>query len=129
MDAISRSPYLHCRLRVAECHADILRIVDPSTTEEIVHLDSHGDDDAWCQLCCGTWRTFLPRNVKVRRELADGDRFYSIFTCLSSPWTPAEMDKEFWAMVNAISALTARPEFIGHKKCELREAWHESLKR
>lgn len=117
------------RFWVAECHADILRVVSPSIVREIVHLDYHDDNDPWCQLCCGTWRTFLPKRVNVTTALEFGTRFCSIFTCLSSPWTPAELDKEFWAMVKDISILTMNPEFIGHRKRELKEAWlkYESL--
>jgi len=129
LDAIMQQRSGHERLWVAECHADILRVVNPSAMEEIVHLDYHGDDDKWCQLCCGTWRTFLPSNVRVKRTLDPGDSFRDIFICLSSPWTPVEMDKEFWDMVSTISGLTIRPEFIGHRKHELKKAWlkYESL--
>lgn len=129
LDAVRHSAnrqYIHrtsIKLWVAECHADILRIVSPGSMREIVHLDYHDDDDTWFQLCCGSWRTFLPKSVIVTRVLEPEADFHSVFVCLSSPWTPAGMDKEFWAMVKALSDLTMKPEFIGHRKNELRNAW------
>ena len=117
-----RSP----RLWVAECHADILRIVDPYTTRRIIHLDSHDDNETWSPLCCGTWRNFLPKAVEVKIGMDPGDEFSSVFVCLSSPWTPAELDKEFWAFVRNISKKTTNPQFIGHMKVELECRWRKS---
>jgi hypothetical protein len=125
LDAISspKDTKFSPHLWVAECHADILRIVEPYSMGQIIHLDSHDDNENWSPLCCGTWRVFLPKSVEVKVSLESGERIDSIFTCLSSPWTPAEFDKEFWSMVEQISRKTMHPEFIGHRKCELKDAW------
>jgi hypothetical protein len=106
-------------LWVVECHADILRIVDPSAIDRIIHLDSHMDDADWFGLSCGSWRTFLPKGIdshlSTMEELAEA-RFRNVFVCKSSPWTPREMDSLLWDLVLHLSkAVGSGPEFIGHR--------------
>jgi len=112
---------------VAECHADILRIVRPDEEAHILHLDSHMDDADWFGLSCGSWRTFLPRGTtteSIGMEQLTKEHFHDVFICQSSPWTPASMDKFFWDLVHHLSEITGSdPEFIGHRRMALVRAW------
>lgn len=114
-------------LWVAECHADILRIVMPDEEANILHLDSHMDDADWFGLSCGSWRTFLPQGTTVEAIGTDQlgkKEFHDVFVCQSSPWTPASMDKFFWGLVQHLSEVMGRdPEFIGHRRMALMRAW------
>src|SRR5574343_338272 len=107
-------------LWVAECHADILRVVNPDETTEIIHLDSHLDDANWCALSCGSWRTFLPAGIEMLMpKLADLKdlSFHYIFVCQSSPWTPASMDKFLWDLVEHLVGLVGNnPVFVGYRR-------------
>lgn len=114
---------------VAECHADILRIVKPSDETHILHLDSHMDDGNWCGLSCGSWRTFLPKGTTSAlisgKELAK-ERFYDVFICQSSPWTPASLDAMLWDLIQHFSEVMGKdPEFIGHKRMSLMRIWEQ----
>jgi hypothetical protein len=115
------------RLWVAECHADILRIIKPDEETNIIHMDSHIDNADWCGLSCGSWRTFLPKGTTVSwatgAELVK-DHFHDVFICLSSPWTPPSLDKMFWDLVRHFSEImSVNPEFIGHKRMVLMRTW------
>lgn len=116
-------------LWVAECHADILRMVRPDEETEIIHLDSHLDDADFCGLSCGSWRTFLPKGTTSRwasGEEAIKANFHDVFICQSSPWTPASMDKFFWDLVYHFSNIMGvDPEFIGHRRMAMMRAWQQ----
>lgn len=122
--------YSKSNLWVAECHADILRIVEPDTTY-IIHLDSHSDDNASFPLCCGSWRVFLPEGIVVLSEAEDLTKiiFSDIFVCHSSPWTPPSLDPMFWDLIAHLTGIMARePEFIGHKRSDLKHQWDTYIK-
>jgi hypothetical protein len=115
-------------VHVAECHADILRVVDPRRTGEVIHLDSHMDDGDFFPLNCGSWRTFMPGSIVVRTpfngEGLESLVFHDVFMCLSSPWTPSSKDGVFWEVVRHMAYAAGRdPEFIGHKSDAMRRAW------
>jgi hypothetical protein len=116
-------------LWVAECHADILRMVRPDEETEIIHLDSHLDDADFCGLSCGSWRTFLPKgttSIWASSEEAVKANFHDVFICQSSPWTPASMDKFFWDLVYHFSTIMGvDPEFIGHRRMAMMRAWQQ----
>jgi hypothetical protein len=122
------------RFHVAECHADILRVVDPQDTTTIIHLDSHLDDADWFGLSCGSWRTFLPRDVEVVTESKAGDlsklSVHDVFVCQSSPWTPASMDRFMWDLIIHLSNVVGNdPEFIGHRRMAQIRAWEQARRR
>jgi hypothetical protein len=121
-------PVVEGRLWVAECHADILRIVTPTQNDTIIHLDSHLDDADWFGLSCGSWRTFLPSGTNVEIPTTIGE-FIDVFICLSSPWTPLSMDGFFWNLVTHFSkTMGSDPEFIGHRRMVLMRAWAQREK-
>jgi len=117
-------------LWVAECHADILRVVNPDETTDIIHLDSHLDDANWCVLSCGSWRTFLPTGIEVAmpqqadlKELA----FKDVFVCQSSPWTPSGLDKFLWSLIRRLADILGRdPIFIGHRRMVQMRAYQQT---
>lgn len=114
---------------VTECHADILRVLNPERCDRILHLDSHPDDADYFALSCGSWRTFLPKNIEVIvNEISEP--IHGVFICKSSPWTPSEMDREFWQLIQHISEMIGRePEFIGHKRSQLAREWEQNIER
>lgn len=120
------------RLYVAECHADILRIVDSTSMDCILHLDSHYDDSG-AMLCCGSWVSFLPKRVKTKRfrksdELPSDLLFSDVFICHSAPWTPPALDDFFWGLVKMVSdRMGTDPEFIGHERQSMMKAWEEKV--
>jgi hypothetical protein len=134
-------------LWVAECHADILRVVNPDNMTDIIHLDSHSDDAQWCALSCGSWRTFLPDGIEVtapaarritHRPVTVGNphaglaklTFHDVFVCQSSPWTPSSMDHLLWDLVSHLTNLLGRdPEFIGHRRTAQMRAWNQAKRK
>jgi len=121
------------RLWVAECHADILSIVEPERMLGIIHKDSHTDNESWFGLCCGSWRTFLPSRVKsydCSDDELKGAAFHDVFVCLSSPWTPPSFDVEFWCLIRSLSDACGRdPVFIGHRHTALERSWEQVSRR
>lgn len=134
-------------LWIAECHADILRVVDPDDMTDIIHLDSHLDDADWCALSCGSWRTFLPVGIGVTMPAAKrgGHRpvtvgnphadlaklaFHDVFVCQSSPWTPSSMDHLLWDLVGHLVVLMGHnPGFIGHRRMAQARAWDQARRK
>lgn len=120
-------------LWVAECHADILRVVNPKDTTNIIHLDSHLDDAEWCALSCGSWRTFLPSTIDVvpteRLDLAKCE-FHDVFVCQSSPWVPSELDRFLWDLISHLADVLGRdPEFIGHRRMAQVRAYQQASRK
>jgi hypothetical protein len=120
-------------LWVAECHADILRMVRPDEGMEIIHLDSHLDDADFCGLSCGSWRTFLPKGTTSRwasGQEAVKEHFHDVFICQSSPWTPPSLDHMFWGLVGHFSKIMGvDPEFIGHRRMALMRTWQQIVRK
>jgi hypothetical protein len=119
-------------LWVAECHADILRVVKPHMTTRIVHLDAHGDDYPYVGLCCGSWVRFLPSGTEaaVPQDGLPGLEWHDVFVCQSSPWTPSELDDDLWDLVSHLSDMLGRePRFVGHRRGDQERAWGCAQKR
>lgn len=131
------------QLFIAECHADILRCIDATENKTLVHLDSHHDMWAGQALSCASWRYYLPKNIEVKfvnnSPLAfqsfknESFEYKQIFICHSSPWTPAELDNQFYALVDRIfhscTGRLSEPKFMGHRFKELLKnygIWKES---
>lgn len=128
-------------LYVAECHADIFGVLKAKIDEplDIIDFDAHYDaydcEDKW--LCCGNWITYARRlyDVKVvsRRKWVGFDAAAHgcydanmVFVCKSSPWTPKNLDKRFYELVNFISKqVKSAPIFIGHRAVELEKEYRK----
>jgi hypothetical protein len=130
LDACNNGPV---RVWVAECHADIVRIVScyGDRHKRIIHMDYHSDDYQWDGLCCGSWRYYIPSGIHV--EYYSPDDFPSnlectdVFICRSSPWTPPALDDFFWGLVHHISRkMTVVPKMIGHRNEELQHEWERA---
>lgn len=109
---------------VAECHADIMKLVNEHGVE-VLDFDSHYDNYDEEELRCGNWIYHLELqggSVQVRPDDVSSD---AVFICRSAPWTPDHMDKEFYNFVRVVSdKVGSVPIFIGHRKVYLKTNYH-----
>jgi len=122
---------------VAECHADIMVPIKRGKYEGelcIYDFDAHCDSYDCGRLCCGSWINYAERvgpTVTIGPPVVDQIGMADVvFLCRSSPWTPAEMDGEFYRLVRRFSEKANRwPRFIGHQLNELREGYRAEVRR
>lgn len=111
---------------VAECHANILDLLNYCETPIIYDFDSHCDKyDDLPFVHCGNWIYHL---TKIGGEVYYRPRkigsIGAIFICHSSPWTPRSMDENFFRFIKKISKKTkSEIKFIGHRKVSLRNGY------
>jgi len=112
---------------VAECHADIMNIMEYfDTSPEVFDYDAHFDYyDTRDNLHCGNWvYHFEKHGGKVHRRPREIGKVGAIFICRSSPWTPRCMDREFCKLIKEIAYRTkVEPTFIGHRKTSMRRLY------
>ncbi len=139
---VRRAPIL-----VAECHASILRFLRRG--DRVINLDAHRDCvPGTDRLYCGNWAYLAAlrpgASVKWLTAVGAADRPYTqsyarndvswvrhhwwpanlVFLCLSSPWTPAGHDGEFYRLIAALVEKSGTaPRFVGHRARELRRAY------
>jgi len=109
---------------VAECHASIYRWL--SHGDRIINVDEHSDCYDYMgtdRLSCGNWGLLAQEKKDCTWQwVSQGDRLPSVrhmkksvscFVCLSSPWTPKELDGAF---VQFVYGLNGPLRLYGHRK-------------
>lgn len=111
---------------VAECHADIMQVIDNFYSPyEVMDFDYHYDRYVDGKLCCGNWIYHLERlGGHVVKKPFDIKCVDAVFFCRSAPWTPKSMDERFHELVYRYCIKSGvEPEFIGHMRKSLRKTY------